>query len=302
MSDESAVPELMGTKEVAAYLRIKERKVYELVSERKIPCTRATGKWLFVRSVIDRWLMSNTEFAGDLGGLVGQPPPVVAGSNDPLLDWALREAGCGLALLSGGSADGLEKMASGEALMAGVHLFDPETGEWNLPQIRERLGRADVVAIEWARRRQGLVLAAGNPLGIAKLSDLAASGARIAVRQSEAGSQRLFEALLEKEGLSLSELTINPHPVRSETDLGLAVLEGSADAGPAIEAVAGSLKLDFLPLVEERYDLVLRRRDYFEPPFQKLLAFAKSAAFAEKARALAGYDVTGLGNVRYNGP
>ena len=85
-------------------------------------------------------------------------------------------------------------------------------------------------------------------------------------------------------------------------EVGLAVLEGKADAGIGLRAVARQLRLDFVPLASERFDLVLRRHDYFEPPFQRLLAFAGTEAFRSRAAELGGYDVSGLGRVRYNAP
>ena len=89
---------------------------------------------------------------------------------------------------------------------------------------------------------------------------------------------------------------------RGETDLGLAILEGSAEAGFAIEAAARTLKLEFIPLVRERYDLLIGRRDYFEPPVQTLLAFARGEALRARAEAMGGYDIAGLGRVHLNGP
>ena len=80
------------------------------------------------------------------------------------------------------------------------------------------------------------------------------------------------------------------------------VLDGKAEVGLGLRAVAKQLRLDFLPLTTERFDLVLRRRDYFEPPFQKLLAFARRDAFRVHAIELGGYDISGLGQVRYNAP
>ena len=96
--------DFLTTKEVAAYLRIKERRVYELVRQRAIPCTRVTGKWLFPKALIDVWLAEGVD-----GEAAVRPPPVIAGSQDPLLDWAVKESGCGLALLAGGSLDGLNR-------------------------------------------------------------------------------------------------------------------------------------------------------------------------------------------------
>ncbi len=291
--------DFMTTKEVATYLRIKERRVYELVRRRAIPCTRVTGKWLFPKALVDLWVKNHLE---------GEPPPeptpppVVAGSHDPLLDWAVKESDCGLALLTGGSLDGLERLGAGEAVVAGLHLLDGETGEYNVPAVARTLPSQGVVLIEWAWRTQGLVVAAGNPRGIETLADLKAGAVPVIRRQQAAGSQLLLAHLLEREGLALDELNFVAETARGETDLGLAILEGRAEAGIAVEAVARTLKLGFVPLLRERYDLLLRRRDYFEPPVQKLLTFALSEAFRNRADQMGGYDVTGLGQIRYNGP
>src|SRR5574341_953044 len=90
--------ELMTTKEVAEYLRIKERKVYELVSNRHIPCSRVAGKWLFPKVLIDLWVVQNREGVRYLKATV-ERPPIMAGSHDPLLEWCLRESGCELATM-----------------------------------------------------------------------------------------------------------------------------------------------------------------------------------------------------------
>lgn len=297
-------PAFMTTKEVADYLRIKERRVYDLVRDRAIPCTRVTGKWLFPKDLIDRWLAAHAEGAETAPP---SPPPVVAGSHDPLLAWAVAESGSGLALMAGGSLDGIRCFDEGAAVAAGLHLFDPATGDFNRPALESgitgaRLARRGIVLIEWARRRQGLVVAAGNPQGIAGLADLGAKGLRVARRQVEAGSHQLLKHLLAREGLSFDAFSTVEETARDETDLGLAVLEGRADAGLAVEAVARSLKLDFVPLMEERYDLLMHRRDYFEPPLKRLFDFARGAAFRARAARMGGYDVSGLGDVHYNGP
>lgn len=290
----------MNTREVAEYLRIKERKVYDLVRARKIPCSRVTGKWLFPKPLIDQWVAQKTDYA-DTAQPRAAPPPVVAGSHDPLLDWAIRESHCGLAALPGGSLDGLKRLAEGEAMVAGMHVHDADSGDFNLPLIRQTLARDDVVVIEWAWRTQGLVTGPGNPLGLKTLADLRERKARLMQRQHEAGSQILLVHLLSETGIRLGDLQRLPKPALSENDLGLAIVEGKADVGLAIQAVATQFRLDFVPLARERFDLVMRRRDYFEPPVQKLLTFAREPAFAARARDLAGYDVSGLGRVAWNG-
>src|SRR5579875_4109992 len=111
--------EFFNTAEVADYLRLKERTIYELVRTKQIPCSRVTGKLLFPRQLIDLWVARQTEFAGpDLR----VAPPVAAGSHDPLLEWALRESGSELALLASGSEDGLKRLVANKAVVAGLHL------------------------------------------------------------------------------------------------------------------------------------------------------------------------------------
>ncbi len=295
-------PHLMNTREVAEYLRIKERKVYDLVREKRIPCTRVTGKWLFPRPLIDAWLARGTALPEAGTNAVHDPPPVVVGSHDPLLEWSLRDSGGGLALHTGGSLDGLRRLAAGEGVLCGLHVLDGETGTYNEAAVREACAGLDVVLIEWAWRDQGLVLAPGNPLGIGSLADVKARGACLALRQAEAGSRILLDHLLAAAGLSVADLATAPAPARSETDLGLAVLEGKADAGLAVAAVARQLRLDFVALHRERFDLLVRRRAYFEPPVQALLAFARSDAFAARAAEMGGYDISHLGAIVYNAP
>lgn len=287
----------MTTGEVADYLRIKERTIYEMVARQTIPFSRVTGKLLFPRRLIDAWLEAQTELpaAG-----IAAAPPIYAGSNDPLLEWALRQSGSGLAVLARGSVQGLEDLAAGRAVLAGFHLIDPDTGEWNIAAARAHLPGTSHVLIHWARRVQGLIVATGNPLGITGLKDAARRGLRFATRAGGAGSTRLFEMLLSREGLTMADLTIADRPTETHADLAALIETGEADLGLGLQAVAG--RLGFLPLVEdESFDLAMTRRDYFEPPVQALLAFARSDGFARRAEHLGGYDLTDLGKVLWNG-
>jgi len=294
------MPELMNTREVAEYLRIKERKIYELVREKKIPCTRVTGKWLFPKNLIDAWLAEGTSVPDLVGRRVAVSPPVVGGSHDPLLEWSLREIGGDLALSATGSLDGLRRFADGEAMVCALHVFDPETGDYNLPVV-EAIG-SDCVLIEWAQREQGLIVASGNPHGIRTVKDLAENGLKVVLRQEGAGSRILFEYLLDRAGISLDQLSVLDHPARNETDLGQAISEGKADAGQGVRAAAQAYHLDFVPLHQERCDLLVRRRDFFGAAVQELLAFTRTSDFAARAAEMGGYDIAQTGHVVWNAP
>jgi putative molybdopterin biosynthesis protein len=298
------MPDLMTTKEVADYLRIKERKVYDLVRAGDIPCSRVTGKWLFPKALIDLWVARSTELPEGLPAAAAagaRPPLVVAGSHDPLLEWALRESGSDLALHPGGSLDGLRRLGAGEAVVAGSHAPDDDGGYHGKVAARALEGRP-IVVLAWAWRRQGLVVAKGNPHSLSAISDLVRNGVRVALRQEEAGSQLLLLRLLERAGIDREALHAVDGPARSESEVARAVVEDRADAGLAIEAAARGSGLDFVPLHRERYDLVMARRDYFEAPIQALLSFARSKAFARRAKDLGGYDIDELGTVVFNAP
>lgn len=290
----------MSTREVAVYLRMGERTIYDLVQSRRIPCVKVAGKWLFPVAEIDRWVEGRRETGPTPAP--ARVPNVLAGSRDPFLDWCVGESGSGLALSGGGSLSGLRQMAAGEAVACGIHMLDPTTGRYNEAAILEELADLDVVAVEWVRREQGLVLAPGNPLGLTGAGDLARSGLRVAVRPEGSGAHILLRHLLAEHGLSIGTLNLSGPPARTGFDVGLAVLEGAADVGLATRAVATRLRLGFVPLAWERFDLVVRRWHYFEPPVQALMTFARSDAARAKAAALEGYDLSGHGAVRYNAP
>ncbi|HSA80131.1 MAG TPA: helix-turn-helix transcriptional regulator [Geminicoccaceae bacterium] len=293
------VPEFLTTKEVAALLRIKERKVYELVAARAIPVSRVTGKLLFPREMVEAWVWRQAEYVGGTESLHARPP-VLAGSHDPLLEWALRESGSELAAFFDGSLDGLARLASGKAIAAGLHVYEPEAEDWNRGHLERAMAGVPVVLVEWAWRIQGLVVPPGNPKGIAKLGDLA--GRTLIPRQKRSGSHLLLDYLMRRDDLEWDLLELVAPPARSEADVALAIVEGKGDAGFAVETVARQFRLGFVPLFRERYDLAVWRRDYFEPPLQKLLSFARTAAFQRRAEELGGYDVEGVGSVHYNAP
>jgi excisionase family DNA binding protein len=290
-------PDYLTTAEVAVYLRLKERTVYDLVARRAIPCSRVTGKLIFPRRLVDRWVDAHVHLAQ---GAVTTPPPIIGGSSDPLLEWALRESGSSLATLFEGSAGGLRRLAAAQATAVGLHLKDAAGDGYNVEAVRALAGVHDLVLIEWAEREQGLVVARGNPLGLEAIADLARTRARLVPRQAGAGGQVLLDQLLAAAGVAPAALLVCDRPALTDADVAAAVADGEADCGLAIGAVARRFGLAFVPLARERFDLACRRRDLLEPPLQRLFAFARTTAFAEKARQLGHYEVERTGTVRFN--
>jgi putative molybdopterin biosynthesis protein len=289
----------LTTEEAALYLRLKERKLYELVGQGAVPCTKVSGKWLFPRAGLDRWLEAGLARPAGLEAVA--PPPIVGGSQDSLLELAIRESGCGLALLAEGSQAGLDRLLRNEVAIAALHLHaTPDDDAANLAAIRAEAALHDAVVINFARREQGLLVAPGDPLGLDGLASAVAKGARFAQRQRGAGAQLLLLSLLERAGVPSGRMVVADGVCATGQDLALAIRSGRADCGIAARAVAMAFGLEFRPLVWEHVDLVMRRRSYFEPATQRLLGWMRSSDMAARAKELGGYDLSMSGAVRLN--
>ena len=286
--------EYLTTRELAELLRIKERKVYDLASSGEVPCTRATGKLLFPRAAIEQWLASSVSAPA----ATAARSPVIVGSHDPLLEWALRASRCGLASYFDSSLDGLERFAGGEGIATGLHVYDPASESWNTASVEARFGRSSVALVEWARRSRGIIVSSQAVDHYRGLESLA--GKTVVPRQPGAGSQILLEALLQRQRVEPAELDWAP-PAPSEADAVIEVVEGRADATFGLAMLAGQHRLGFVPVVDERFDILVDRRAWFEPTWQSLLDFCRTDEFREYAAGLAGYDISDQFRVHFNG-
>jgi len=285
MSAPPANTAFLTTREVADLLRVKERKVYDLAAANEIPHRRITGKLLFPKDELTAWIDGGSPASA-------ARPPIIAGSHDPLLDWAAREADAGLATLFDGSAAGLAKFAEGDAALSGLHI--PDDTCWNVSAV-EGADLHGCVLISMAKRTQGLILRQDLASQVKGLGDL--TGLRLLLRQPGAGARSLFDKLAQD--VDLGDVEIASHPARTETDAAQDVAQGAADVSFGLEAAAHQYGLAFAPLATEQFDLLIDRKAYFEPPVQTLLSFLASDACAEKAQQLRGYDLSTLGTVRW---
>ncbi len=295
MNDENNQPAFLTTKEVADLLRIKERKLYDLVSAQEIPCVKATGKLLFPKAELLHWIHTG-EWVRSTATQANRPA-VVCGSHEPLLEWAIGESGCGLATQFNGSLNGLDSFENRHGVATGLHVINDNSAGWNTEWVQSRFRQSGVVLVQWAVRQQGLVVAKTNPLHIQNANSL--TSCRVAIRQHGAGGMILFEQLLKEAGLTLSDLQIT-QVCRTESDSIAAVASGLADAAPGLQALAQQFGLGFVPTRKERFDLLVCRKAWFDKPMQNLLAFTRSETFQTKAAQFSGYDTTGLGQVVWN--
>ena len=294
--------EFLTTSEAADYLRLGERKLYELVTAGAIPCSKVTGKWLFPRHELDLWVLSG--LARPAGMIAGDAPLIVGGSQDDLLEWSLRESGSGLATLNEGTTRGVERLLRGEVIATAIHFHGPELSGnaaegANIAALRGMAGLHDAVLIGVARREQGLLLAPGNPKNLKSLSDVLTSGAQMAMRQPGAGAQLLLEALLARLGTNVKSLRRREQPSLTGPDLAATIRAGQADCGIATRAAAKSAGLDFVPLLWESFDLLMRQRSFFRAPMQALTSFLREDRLTRRAIDLGGYDTAHAGRIRF---
>ena len=222
------------------------------------------------------------------------------GSHDLTLDLIAQELaahGTRLSSASVGSLGGLVALGRGEAHVAGSHLLDPQTGEYNLSYIRKHLPETKVMVVGLVRRWQGLILGAGNPKGIEILEDLARKDVIFVNRQRGSGTRVLLDYQLAKQ--KLGPEVINGYGREEFTHLAVAaaIATGRADCGLGIQAAAAALKLDFLPLFSERYDLVIPEEHYQSRLLEPMLEVLASDQFASEVDKLAGYELERPGEV-----
>jgi len=227
---------------------------------------------------------------------------VAIGSHDLALDLinnalAVRAPGASLASANVGSLGGLIALARGEAHLAGSHLLDEQTGEYNVSYIEKQLAGLPVVLLHLAGRVQGLMVPQGNPRGISTLQDLARHDVLFVNRQRGSGTRVLLDFKLRERGISPNE--IRGYDREEYTHLAVAadVASGAADVGLGILAAARALQLEFVPLFQEQYQLVAPREHYASPVLAPLLDVVRDPTFAAEVEALGGYDVGDMGRV-----
>lgn len=288
--------------EVAVELKLTRYTVYEMIKRKELPAAKIGRTLRILRSDLDVFMQRNKsreEHSPYPPGHTRQTEAtweiLFAGSHDLTIDLLTRilaRRGTTLLPAFSGSLDGLIELYKGRVEMAGCHLLDTASGEYNLPHVRCLLPHDEIRVVNLVNRWQGFVVPKGNPRMITSWEEFLSGRHRIVNRQRGSGTRLLLDYKLRQMGRSSQ--TLPGYDLEMTTHYATAshVLQGKADVSLGIESVARGLGLDFFPIQEERYDLVIPARLWEQDRFQQLLAVLREPAFKQAVVAQGGYNVS----------
>jgi excisionase family DNA binding protein len=300
-------PKMLTVHEAARFLRLNPRSVYLLAQRGAIPATRVTGKWLFPEHLLEEWLESSARAAGRAASGPSQAGRgadrvFLAGSDDPALDLLAQilatQPGAPMLFAARiGSTAGLQAVAAGRADIACVHLVDPDSGEYNGAGLGAYLESRPSAVVNLFHRDLGLVAPQGNPRGVSTIAELGHAGLRFVNRQDGSGTRHFVDLALARAGVPAECVAGYQDVVTTHWAVALRVLRGEADVGVAARSVAHALGLGFVPLVTERFDMVIPKATFFRPAVQAVVEAVRSEGFRAGLARLGGYDARQSGRV-----
>jgi putative molybdopterin biosynthesis protein len=299
---------MLSSREVAAYLGIHEKQVYRLLRQGRLPGTRITGRWVFSRRLVREWIEAASrelvQQAPGAAATIRTAEPhhlVVVGADDLLLQIVQREFNRrhpGLLLTSAAmnSVAGITAVRERRAHVAGVHLIDRASREYNAPQVAAAFDGGRALLVTLAHREMGLLLPRGNPRRVTGLADVIKLRLRLASREVGSGVRQLQDVLLGDLKLGKRRLPGDELALATHLEVATAVAEGRADAGIGTQAPSHALGLAFVPLAWERYDLVTTDEAFYHRPTQTFFEMIKSDWLRQLIDTLPGYQArqTGL--------
>jgi putative molybdopterin biosynthesis protein len=279
-----------------------------LIKSKRIPSTRVTGKWVFPKKLIDDWIELNAQKS--LGQAREKSKRVegallASGSNDPILDILhtyMRNSYPEFYIFTAntGSTDGLKALNKGYTDIAWSHLFDPKTGEYNIPFLPNFVPNIKPVVVNLFCRDLGFLVASKNPLGIHGFEDLARKEVKFINRQKGAGTRVLLDYYLKKLRIPPSEIKGYEKEVYTHLEIGISVLSKESDVGIGTIAVSKFFGLSFIPVTTESFDMILDQSTFFEKGVQAFVEVLNSDGFRKRITKLGNYDFKNSGKILYS--
>lgn len=307
------------TEEIAQILKVSKLTVYDLIKKGDLPSYRVGKQMRVDSSDLEAYKLKTknagkgTEYAAPAHPAaqsvpsfpVGGSRPIVITGQDVSLDLLAKHMEKqipGIRPLRSyvGSLDSLISMYKGESDIVSTHLLDGDSGEYNLPYIRRLLIGSSYKVVHLLKRRAGLYVAKGNPLQLGSWADLGRPGLRFANREKGSGARVLLDEQLRLHGIKADQLSGYEHEESNHFGVAGKVASGEADVGVGIEKAATIVSnVDFVPLIQEQYDLVLLKKPENRAWIAAVLGILNSPAFQNELRSISGYDLSLTGQVLF---
>lgn len=306
------MPDAYTPEEVAKILKISKYTVYELVKRGELKSYRIGKRMRIEPEDLEQFILlkkkneqssiapNHSFFDGDGAGKV----LTLSGSHDFLIEhmaqyFSRQYSGITLQANYMGSLEGLMMLHRGACDMAAIHLLDPLSGEYNIPFIEKIFIQEPIKVIRLASRVQGFIVSSGNPKDIGNWNDLTRSGVRFVNRQKGSGTRFLLDTHLQCRNVSPKDIKGYDKEEWNHYSTAACVARGSADVALGIKAAAQRMGLSFIPLAEERFDLIMKITSHNEGALERFYEGICSSVFKESIQELEGYDFRSLGEVLY---
>lgn len=287
----------MNVKQVSNYLHLNEKKIYALIGEGHIPATKITGKWMFPKELIDKWMLDSTH-----NGLL-HDRLIIAGGDDPLLYrvvLALTEALGNKALITyspSSTRQGLDLLNANKVDVSCIHWGPEQESSRRHPSLLQQYQKHhDWVLIRAFKREQGLMYRSNPAQSLPNIPAIFEQKYRWSVRQSGSGGQRFLMEILSQHGLNYDGLNVSVTD-RSEREAASSVASQIADVASGTRAIANEFGLEFISLGWEAFDFVVPRNIWFRHLFQNFLANIKSDHGLAISAQLGGYQLDHCGEL-----
>ncbi|HOP30325.1 MAG TPA: helix-turn-helix transcriptional regulator [Spirochaetota bacterium] len=302
--------ENMSTREVADYLGINEKQVYALIKAKSIPCTRVTGKWVFPKRLIDRWITTSALKEGpviDESARSASEDLFAAGSNDPVLDIVInhmKNGDPGTHIFSSvtGSTEGLRLLGTGLTDIAWCHLANPVTGEYDLDMLASLIPHKKIAIVHLFQRELGFLLPPDSKEKTMNFSIIAENKLRFVNRQGGSGTRVVTDKILAEENINRESIDGYISEVNTHLEVGLMIINGECHTGIATSAIAKILGLKFIPLIKENFDMVVLQETFFRDEVQNFIETLNSDSFRKMVSHLGNYDFNRSGKIIFSTP
>ncbi|RSK26250.1 helix-turn-helix domain-containing protein [Bacillus sp. HMF5848] len=301
------------TEEIAQILKVSKLTVYDLIKKGKLPAYRVGRQMRVDASDLEEYKNKEKRIRKSEGSIVkgnntvkipqqNSRSVIISGQDNclDLLTKYLEKEAIGIRPLRSyvGSLDSLITMYKGEADIVSTHLYDSETGEFNIPYIRRILVSNPLIVVNLITRQSGFYVAKGNPKKISKFKDLLSDNVKLINREKGSGARIFLDEKLREEGICPADIKGYLNEETSHLGVGGIISKGVADVGIGTEKVAKIVGVDFIPLINERYDLVMLKSEENKQLISTILRILQSGTLKEELASI-GYDVSNTGNIMY---